>query len=287
MDDSLQPGFSVTGPCDGRSPLLFTSPHSGRDYPAAFLAAARLPIAQLRRAEDAMVDQLLVGIDGAPVMRARYARTFLDLNRAADEIDAAMFHGTFALPMRPTDRVMAGLGVIPRIAARGEEIYAGRIAAADAEIRIAALHTPWHDRIATLIDRARARHGHAILIDCHSMPTPAGMRPPQIVLGDRHGVTAAPALMRLIEQHFSSFGWRVARNIPYAGGHITEAHGAVATGVHAIQIEIDRALYMDPATLLRGVGFGRVADAMTGLAGLLAAAARVLPLAPSLREAAE
>ena len=119
------------------------------------------------------------------------------------------------------------------------------------------------------------------------MPTPAGMRPPQIVLGDRHGVTAAPALMRLIEQHFSSFGWRVARNIPYAGGHITEAHGAVATGVHAIQIEIDRALYMDPATLLRGVGFGRVADAMTGLAGLLAAAARVLPLAPSLREAAE
>ena len=287
MNDSFQPGFSVTGPCDGRSPLVFTSPHSGRDYPAAFLAVTRLPIAQLRHAEDAMVDQLLCGIDSAPVMRARYARTFLDLNRAADEIDAAMFNSTPDLPMRRTDRVIAGLGVVPRIAARGEEIYAGRIDAADAAVRIAALHVPWHGRIATLLDHARSRHGHAILIDCHSMPTPAGLRSPQIVLGDRHGVTAAPALIRLIERHFGSFGWRVARNIPYAGGYTTEAHGAVAAGVHAVQIEIDRALYMDPITLQRSSGFGSVADAMTGLARLLAAASQVLPLVPTQRDAAE
>lgn len=287
MNDSLQPGFSVTGPCDGRSAILFTSPHSGRDYPVAFLAAARLPEAQLRRAEDRLVDQLLDGIDSAPVMRARFARTFLDLNRAADEVDPAMLGGVLPVPTRRTDRVAAGLGVLPRIAAHGQDIYIGKIDPADAMARIAAIHAPWHARIATLIDRARARHGHAILIDCHSMPTPAGIRPPQIVLGDRHGLTAAPALMRLIERHFGSFGWRVVRNTPYAGGHITEAHGAVSAGVHAIQIEIDRALYMDDETLQRGAGFDRVAGAMTGLARLVAAVAPSLPLAPALREAAE
>ena len=287
MNDSLQPGFSVTGPCDGRSPLLFTSPHSGRDYPAAFLAAARLPEAQLRRAEDRLVDCLLDGVDAAPVMRARFARTFLDLNRAADEIDLAMIAGPLPIPTRRTDRVAAGLGVLPRIAAHGQDIYADRIDPADAMARIAAVHAPWHARIATLLGRARARHGHAILIDCHSMPTPNGIRPPQIVLGDRHGVTAAPALMRLVERHFAGFGWRVVRNTPYAGGHITETHGAVAAGVHAIQIEIDRGLYMDTESLDRNAGFDRVTSAMTGLARLLAATAPTLRLAATLREAAE
>lgn len=287
MNDSLQPGFSVTGPCDGRSALLFTSPHSGRDYPAAFLAAALLPESQLRRAEDRHVDQLLDGIDFAPVMRARFARTFLDLNRAPDEIDTGMVGGTLAIATRRTDRVAAGLGVLPRIAAHGQDIYAGKIDPADVMARIAAIHTPWHARIAALIDRARARHGHAILIDCHSMPTPSGIRPPQIVLGDRHGLTAAPALMRLVERHFASFGWRVVRNTPYAGGHITEAHGAVSAGVHAIQIEIDRALYMNSETLQRSANFDRVAGAMTGLARLVAASAPALPLAATLSEAAE
>ena len=287
MNDSLQPGFGVTGPCDGRSALIFTSPHSGREYPTAFLAAARLLEAQLRRAEDRLVDQLLDGIDTAPVMRARFARSFLDLNRAADEIDPAMVGGTLPIPTRRTDRVVAGLGVLPRIAAHGQEIYIGAIDPADVVARIAAIHTPWHARIATLIDRARARHGYAILIDCHSMPTPTGIRPPQIVLGDRHGLTAAPALMRLIERHFTGFGWRVVRNTPYAGGHITQAHGAVDAGVHAIQIEIDRALYLDGETLQRSADFERVASAMTGLAALVAAAAPTLALAATLREAAE
>ena len=287
MNDSLQPGFSVTGPCDGRSALIFTSPHSGRDYPAAFLAAARLPEEQLRRAEDRLVDRLLDGIASAPVMRARFARTFLDLNRSADEIDPAMVGGTLPIPTRRTDRVAAGLGVLPRIAAHGQDIYTATIDPADVMVRITAIHAPWHARIAALIDRSRAWHGHAILIDCHSMPTPTGIRPPQIVLGDRHGLTAAPALMRLIERHFGSFGWRVARNTPYAGGHITQAHGAVGNGVHAVQIEIDRALYLDSQTLEPGAGFERVASAMTGLARLIAAAAPALPLAPTRREAAE
>lgn len=287
MHDSSQPGFSVSGASDGRSPLVFASPHSGREYPPAFLAASRLPLAQLRRAEDAMVDHLLDAIEASPVLRARFARTFLDLNRAADEIDPEMFAGALTIPSRHTDRVSAGLGVLPRLATQGQAIYARKLDPADAAARIAHVHRPWHDRIATLIERARARHGHAILVDCHSMPTPPGIRPAQIVLGDRYGNSAAPALVALIERHFAGLGWRVARNAPYAGGHTTEAHGDVGSGIHAIQIEIDRALYMDGATLARHAGFGRVASAMAGLAHKLADAAPRLGLGPLLREAAE
>lgn len=287
MHDSSQPGFTLAGPVDGRSPLVLASPHSGRDYPRAFLAAARLPLSQLRRAEDAMVDGLLDGIDFAPVLRARFARTYLDLNRAPDEIDAAMFAGKLTVPARETDRVTAGLGVVPRVAGQGQNIYGRKLDPAEAGARIAAIHTPWHTRIATLIDRARAHHGHAILLDCHSMPTPLGIRPPQIVIGDRYGTSAAPVLVQLVERHFASLGWRVARNAPYAGGHTTEAHGCPEGGIHALQIEIDRALYMDSATLTRTQGFAEIAEAMTGLARLLVTAAPMLGLDPPLREAAE
>ena len=287
MHDSSLSGFSVVGPIDGRSPLVFASPHSGRDYPRAFVAAARLTIAQLRRAEDAMVDLLLDGIDCAPVLRARFARTYLDLNRAADELDATMFDGALTVPARITDRVTAGLGVLPRLATQGQNIYGRKLDPADAAFRIATLHRPWHQRIATLIDRAWAHHGYAILIDCHSMPTPAGIRPPQIVIGDRHGSSASLALVELIEAHFAGFGWRVARNAPYAGGYTTETHGCPAAGIHAVQIEIDRSLYMDSVTLARTRDFNRVAEAMTALAPLLIAAAPGLGLAPPLQEAAE
>jgi len=287
MHDSSPPGFSVSGPGDGRSPLVFASPHSGRDYPSAFLAASRLPLAQLRRAEDAMVDGLLDGIDGAPVLRARYARTFLDLNRAADEIDPEMFAGPLSLAWRHTARVSAGLGVLPRLATQGQAIYARKLDPAEAAARITLVHRPWHDRLAVCIERARSRHGYAILVDCHSMPTPPGIRPAQIVLGDRYGNSAAPALVALMERHFAGHGWRVARNSPYAGGYTTEAHGDVASGIHAVQIEIDRALYMDSVTLARHAGFGRVMAAMAGLAQKLANAAPRLGLEPPLQEAAE
>jgi N-formylglutamate deformylase len=287
MHDSYQSGFSVVGPTDGRSPLVFASPHSGRDYPRAFVAAAQLSVAQLRRAEDAMVDMLLDGIDCAPVLRARYARTYLDLNRAADEIDAEMFDGALTVPARITDRVTAGLGVLPRLATQGQNIYGRKLHPGEAASRIATLHRPWHTRIATLTDRARAQHGHAILIDCHSMPTPMGIRPPQIVIGDRFGTSAAPMLVDFIDNYFARLGWRVARNAPYAGGYTTETHGRPVAGIHAVQIEIDRALYMDTVTMTRTRDFSRIANAMTTLAQLLVVAAPKLRLAPPLQEAAE
>lgn len=287
MGDSLLPGFSVTGDTDGRWPLVMASPHSGRDYPAAFLAATRLGFAQLRRAEDPLVDALLDGIVGVPVLRARFGRAFLDLNRAEDELDPAMFDGPPPLVPRLTDRVAAGLGVLPRVAAQGLDIYRRRLAPEEARQRLAALHRPWHRRIAELLTRARARHGHAILIDCHSMPQPAGSQPPQVVIGDRHGTSAAPQLIALIETHFREAGWRVARNVPYAGGHTTEVHANPAAGIHTVQIELDRQLYMDLARFSRGPGFDRVADTLARLATRLTAAAATLDLGPALREAAE
>ncbi len=289
MDDSHFPGFSQRGDDTGRWPLVLASPHSGQDYPAAFLAASRLSRAQLRRAEDPYVDQLIAGVVDVPVLTARYGRAFLDLNRAASELDPAMFDTALPLPVTVTDRVAAGLGVLPRVAAYGYDIYRRRLDPAEAVHRLTQLHRPWHDRISALLALAQARHGHAILLDCHSMPQPAGVMPPHIVLGDRFGSSAAPALVALIEQHFREAGWRVARNRPYAGGYTTEYHAGVANGIHTVQIEIDRNLYMDPNKLTPHAGFVRVAEVMTALVPRLIAAAPMLGLGagPMHREAAE
>lgn len=286
MHDSLAPAFTVSGDTDGRWPLVMASPHSGRDYPPAFLAASRLSPLQLRRAEDPLVDELLSGITAVPVLRARFGRAFLDLNRAADELDPAMFDGPPPLAPKLTERVAAGLGVLPRVAAQGLDIYRRRLTAAEASARLAALHRPWHDRIAELVARAHARHGYAVLVDCHSMP-PQGPMAPQIILGDRHGTSAAPALVALVEAHFRAAGWRVGRNIPYAGGHTTEFHAAVPQGIHALQIEVDRSLYLDSAGLARGRGFVAVASQMEALASRIVAAAPDLALRPGYCQAAE
>ncbi len=287
MGEQLEPGYSLSGDDDGRWPMVIASPHSGRAYPASLMAATRLSLGQMRRAEDAFVDQLLEGISGVPVMTARWSRLFLDLNRHQDELDPEMLDRLPARPLLRTDRLAAGLGLLPRIAGHGLPLYRAPLSLAEAEARIAAIHRPWHHRLEALLAAARARHGYAILIDCHSMPRPAGPLPPQIVLGDRHGSSAAPALVALIEQHFIGHGWRVARNNPYAGGHTTERHGRPLEGLHCVQIEIDRSLYMDPVKLLPGPGFVSVARQLQGLVRLLLAHAPRLPLAPGWREAAE
>jgi N-formylglutamate deformylase len=222
-----------------------------------------------------------------PVLRARFGRAFLDLNRGADELDPGMYDGPLSVPVRPGDRVDAGLGVLPRIAGHGLDIYRRRLSPGEATTRLAALHRPWHDRIAALLERARARHGYAILIDCHSMPPPAGTLAPQIILGDRYGASAAPSLVAIIEAHFAAAGWRVGRNKPYAGGHTTAFHCDPARGIHVVQVEIDRNLYMDVPRMARHHGFGTVQERLTGLAQRLVAAAPSLGLAPDLREAAE
>jgi len=186
-----------------------------------------------------------------------------------------------------SERVQAGLGVIPRLAGQGLDINAARLPASEAASRLAALHRPWHDQIAGILASARARHGSALLIDCHSMPSPAGPRPPQIVLGDCHGRSSHPAIMAAIEDHFRRHGWRMARNSPYAGGHTTRRHGQPASGVHAVQIEIDRALYLDQHRLTLHSGAGRVRAAFTGLVQRLVADWPRLLAAPPFAQAAE
>jgi N-formylglutamate deformylase len=279
--------FTRSGDGDGRWPLVVTSPHSGRHYPPALLAASRLAPMQLRRAEDALVDALLDGIAGVPVLAATHARTWVDLNRRPDELDPAMFDGPLALPVAITERVVAGLGVLPRLAGQGLAIYARPLPAGEAAARLAAIHTPWHDEVAGLLAAARARHGAALLLDCHSMPTPAGPRPPQIVIGDSLGRSAAPAIVALVADHFRGLGWRVAMNVPYAGGHTTVHHGQPATGIHAVQIEIDRALYLDPHRLTLAGHAPRVRTAMTALVARLVAAWPALAGSGPHLEAAE
>lgn len=285
-------GFTVSGDRAAFTPLVLASPHSGRVYPPAFLAQTRLRIDQLRRAEDAFVDALVAAapVRGVPLVAAQFGRTWLDLNRSADELDPAMFDDSPAPhPDQFGERVRAGLGIVPRIAAHGLDIYTAPVSLAQARSRIAAVHTPYHATLARLLAAARGRHGHAVLLDCHSMPTPLGGRngAPQIVLGDLYGRSAAPELLACVTGHFKRAGLRVAINDPYAGGYTTQAHGAPASGVHAVQIEIDRALYMDPARLRVHSGFARIAALMTGLVDLLLAEMPQLGLAPPLRNAAE
>jgi N-formylglutamate amidohydrolase len=224
--------------------VVFACPHAGRIYPDAFLAETRLRAPLLRRSEDAYVDELFtVAADFAPFLVARLARVWLDVNRAPTELDPEMFDGTLSCAVERTGRVAAGFGVIARIVREGVEIYHRRLPPAEATHRIAAAHTPYHAALTTLLDAARTRFGYALAVDCHSMP---GRRQvADIVLGDRFGSAAAPALTALVERAFAASGFSVARNAPFAGGYTTTTYGRPREGIHALQIEVNRRLYLD------------------------------------------
>ncbi|HTT99552.1 MAG TPA: N-formylglutamate amidohydrolase [Rhizomicrobium sp.] len=265
--------FKIHRPDAPRVPFVFASPHSGRLYPASFVAQSRLDALSLRRSEDAYVDALFGGAIalGAPMIAARFPRAYLDVNRAASELDPAMFDGTLGLRLEgPNARVHAGLGVIPRVVRDGAEIYAGKLSPAEARERIARLHEPYHAALSRLIDETLQRFGVAILIDCHSMPSAASV--PDIVLGDRFGASASPLLMRWAEGCFERCGFSVARNTPYAGGYTTHLYGRRDNGVHALQIEINRALYLNEHSIEPGVHFdalkSRLSEALEDLVAI-------------------
>ena len=282
------PPFRLQGKAGGGR-LVYACPHAGRHYPADL--GARLEIATLRRLEDALVDQLLDGApaQGATLVCGTYGRAYLDLNRDPLELDPAMFAEPLPADARlRTARVAAGLGVFPRYVAGGREIYGRRLGLDEARARLAAVHGPYHRALAEALEAARRATGAAILIDWHSMPgpaaapgllegaTPAGRRPPDVVLGDRHGAACAPALTDWAEQQFTAAGLRVARNHPYAGGYTTETYGRPDAGVHALQVELSRSLYLDEGRLVPGPGFARVKRLLAGLTRDLAAAATTL-----------
>ena len=238
------------------SVVVFASPHSGRDYPWSFLRGTILDETLIRSSEDAFVDRLFDCAPqfGAPLLRAGAPRAFLDLNRSSDELDPALIEGVRRTGHNP--RVASGLGVVPRVVANGRAIYSGKLPLAEAERRIGLYWKPYHTRLQALLDTAKAQLGESILIDCHSMPHEAvesmlrkGGARPQIVLGDRFGASAAPEIVELVEQAFSRAGLVVARNSPFAGAYTTMHYGRPSRRQHAIQIEIDRGLYMDEAAI--------------------------------------
>ena len=271
---AFQPPFDVVEPRLLAAPLIFDSPHSGSRYPKAFLAAARLDPLTLRRSEDAFVDELFLPCValGAPLMRAHFPRAFLDVNREPFELDPQMFDGPLPeFANTRSLRVAAGLGAIPRVVGDAQPIYKGRIALADGLARIAALHRPYHERLSGLVERARARFGLSILIDCHSMPSTLAEGPLDIVIGDRFGASAADWVVEALESALLARGYRLRRNKPYAGGYITERYGAPANARHAVQIEINRALYMDERRMVKLERARTLAEALFAAAEALVA----------------
>lgn len=290
-DEELDPPFSILAPREQRAPFVFCSPHSGRVYPRAFLAASRLDPHALRKSEDCFVDELFSGVVslGAPLIAARFPRAYLDVNREPYELDPELFDS--ALPSHANTqsvRVVGGLGTIARIVADGEEIYPGRLPLSEGLQRIDRLYMPFHAAIADLIDRTRARFGFAVLIDCHSMPSAtsgqgSGGRP-DFVLGDRFGASCDGRLTRQVREALSAFGYDVLLNRPYAGGFITEHYGRPLRGIHALQVEINRGLYLDEGQLAPTDGYDLLKHQLTELAGRLFAQ---LPRVLERRAAAE
>lgn len=254
--------FEVLAPASITVPLVFNSPHSGSNYPASFLAASRLDPLALRKSEDCFVDQLFgFATDcGAPLLRAHFPRAFLDVNREPYELDPRMFDGRLPpFANSRSMRVAGGLGTIARIVGDQQEIYRSKLPVSDALERIERLYKPYHRTLRGLLQDQQRRFGLAILIDCHSMPSAGAHRDEghraDFVIGDRFGTSAAPFFVETMEEALRARGYRVGRNRPYAGGFITEHYGNPVNAVHALQIEINRGLYMDERTYSRSSGF--------------------------------
>lgn len=241
--------FDLRRPDHWQSGVIFASPHSGCTYPDWFLAESRLDAQQLRSSEDAFVDQLILpALDhGAAVLTARVPRCLVDLNRGPEEIDPLVVQG--ALPRAMNPRIMAGLGVIPRVVSQGRSIHDRPMPRAEAESRLDRFWHPYHRALAGLIDEAVGRFGGAVLIDMHSMPRDALAhlpRPrPDMVLGDRNGVSAAPRISAAVAEAVAGEGFRLRRNSPFSGAYITATYGRPRGNVHVVQLELDRSLYMD------------------------------------------
>jgi len=275
-DSILPSAFSGIPPVEVRTPQLqsapvvFASAHSGRDYPADFVGAARLDLHALRRSEDSFVEELFQSapILGAPMVVANFPRAFCDANREKWELDPAMFAAPLPDWVNTTSaRVGAGLGTIARIVASGEPIYRGKLDFAEAQTRIANFWQPFHDALQAELAATRLRYGQCLLVDCHSMPGTSQGRTDKvdIILGDVHGTSCAPRIVRQIEQRLIELGYRVRRNDPYAGGYITRHYGRPREGMHAVQIEICRSLYMDEQRIERLPGFAGVQDRFSRL----------------------
>jgi N-formylglutamate amidohydrolase len=281
VETEFNPPFVMTEPVQQTAPVVFNAPHAGSVYPPGFLGASRLDALTLRRSEDAFVDALLADVVslGAPLMSARFPRAFLDVNREPYELDPRMFEGRLP-PYANTRsmRVAGGLGTIPRIVADGQEIYRAKMPVDEAIRRIEWLYKPYHRLLRYLLTRTMRQFGAAVLVDCHSMPSSSLSRDDgpkaDIVLGDRYGTSCVTAVTDRIEGELRRRGYSVVRNKPYAGGFITEHYGEPAAGRHAIQVEVNRALYMNERTMQPSPGFAHLATDLIAVFAALVASVR-------------
>jgi N-formylglutamate amidohydrolase len=278
LDGELSPPFEIEEPAAWRAPIIFNSPHSGSIYPVDFLDASRIDIAALRRSEDSFMDELIEDLSrhGFPVVRVNFPRSYVDVNREPYELDPRMFTGRLpSFANTRSMRVAGGLGTIPRVVGDGQEIYRDRLSVDDALGRIEALYKPYHRALRRLINKAHQTFGAVVLVDCHSMPSIGVSRDeprrPDVVIGDRYGTSCAPLLADTVEETMRGLGYSVGRNKPYAGGFITEHYGNPASGLHTVQLELNRAIYMDERRRERGPRFEQIAKDFATLADALAA----------------
>lgn len=269
--------FHLLKPFRIETPVVFSSPHSGREYPLDFLANSTLDPLTIRSSEDAFVDELFQAAPrfGAQLLCATAPRAYIDMNRSCDELDPAVVDGAQRSPHNP--RVASGLGVIPRVVAGGRAIYSGKLPLSEAELRIERHWRPYHAELRRLTEEAVERFGQSILVDCHSMPHEAiemhsrpGSARPEIVLGDRFGAAASRAVVDQIEEAFVSSGLRVVRNTPFSGAYITQAYGRPSRGFHAVQVEIDRSLYMVESSVTRSSDFDAFKTVLERVIALIA-----------------
>lgn len=279
--------YELRLPATRTTSVVFASPHSGRAYPADFLTNSVLDEQLIRSSEDAYIDQLFADVPalGAPLLAALAPRAYIDLNRAAEELDPALIDDVRRSTHNP--RVTSGLGVVPRVVANGRAIYRGKLSLGEAEHRIRCCWRPYHLTLQRLLDEALTRFGEAILIDCHSMPheaiegiAPVSGRRPDIVLGDRFGAAAGSDIVAAVEAAFQAAGLVVTRNAPFAGAYTAQHYGRPSRGQHVVQVEIDRALYMDEATIRPHGGFDAFRQILTSVsAEIVRIGLREMPLA--------
>jgi N-formylglutamate amidohydrolase len=271
----INPPFEVHQPERQTIPFVFASPHSGRVYTRAFLEGARLDPISIRRSEDSFVDELFGAARelGAILIKANFPRAYVDPNREPYELDPSMFDGPLPSFINArSQRVAAGLGTIAKVVRDGAEIYGQKMSFSEAHHRIETYYKPYHARLRSLLEETQSRFGCAVVIDCHSMPSVGGpldqdigANRPDVVLGDRFGASCARRLTDIVDRAFSMQGYAVIRNNPYAGGYTTEHYGRPAMGLHSLQIEINRALYMDEERIERGPGIARVQSAIRNM----------------------
>lgn len=277
FDDELSPPFEIAEPAQWRAPVIFNSPHSGSIYPAEFLAASRIDLPALRRSEDSFMDEMISDLSGRGfgVVRVNFPRSYVDVNREPYELDPRMFTGRLpSFANTRSMRVAGGLGTIPRVVGDGQDIYRERIDVDDALRRIELLYKPYHRAFRRLINDVHRAFGTVIVVDCHSMPSVGVSRDepprPDIVIGDRYGTSCSPLLTDVVEDTLKQLGYTAGRNKPYAGGFITEHYGNPASGLHTIQIELNRAIYMDERRRERGPRFAQVATDFNAIADAIA-----------------